>query len=140
MEGAFADVPRPQTFIRGTCVCEECIEHNDTLEGHTPESVTVTELGNPGWDPICAANDQAFAYYLPAMVRLAFETHYHDQLLFHLDMPDRLKGLSQLQTEVLLAALWLLAEVKEEEIFGSFDEYALGRVIGKLEQKLAEAQ
>lgn len=136
VEKAFSKVARPEAFTRGTCYCDECMEHGDILRQYTPETITIEVLGRPAWDPMCVANDQAFIYYLPAMIRLAFEADYHDQLLFHLDMPGRLEGLNPEQTEALLAVLWRLAELKEKEIFDTFEEYALGSVMRKLEQKL----
>src|SRR5512138_3202270 len=93
---AFRDVPRPEgMFIHDTCLCCECQEHNTTLAAHTPGDITLAEFGSPGWDPMCFANEQAFAYYLPAMVRLAFEdTYYMGQLDFHLAIPGRVDALA----------------------------------------------
>ncbi len=70
IHAVFLDAPRPERFIYGTCQCCECMEHNQTLASHTPETITLNELGNSGWDPICFANHQAFCCYLPAMIRL----------------------------------------------------------------------
>ena len=47
-------------------------------------------MGNPGWDPICFTSPEGFAYYFPALARLALAPPsaqhgwYADQLLFHL--------------------------------------------------------
>ena len=104
---AFRDFARPEgLFIYGTCRCEECEEHNQTLSSHTPENITLEELGNPGWDPMCMASDAAFAYYLPGMVRLAFEDSYYIyQLVFHLCLPSRLGNIGRAQAGALLIAL-----------------------------------
>jgi len=130
---AFDCVPRPELFIRGTCFCEECIEHNETMQAHTPEDITILELGNAGWDPICSANDQAFVYYLPAMFRLAFGPEdYTDQLLFHLDSPGRLDALDYEQAGAVLEALWVLVDIRGQEIAGTSAEWQLESIIEKL--------
>ncbi len=130
---AFQEVPRPSLFIRGTCFCSECVEHNDLLAAHTPDTITMRELGLPAWDPICAASDQAFAYYLPAMVRLALEEDYEDQLLFHLNVPGRVDSLTREQALALLDALWVLADLKLEKLAKTLDIYRLEEAIGRLE-------
>lgn len=130
---AFRDVPRPTRFIRGTCACDECLEHDETLASHTPDTITMAELGHPSWDPMCAASDQAFAYYLPAMIRLALEEGYWDQLLFHLNAPGRVDSLNREQARALLAALWVLAETKLDEIARTLDIYRLEEAIHRLE-------
>ena len=67
---AFGDVPRPATFIRGTCDCAECREHEETMQSVTSENVPLDLVDNPGWDPICFASDEAFVYLMPGLVRL----------------------------------------------------------------------
>lgn len=68
--------------------CPECAEHDETLRSHTPESIGLEQLGNPGWDPICFVLPKAFKYYFPALVRLALDSEgtngYLDQFLFHI--------------------------------------------------------
>jgi hypothetical protein len=115
---AFRDVPRPDgLFIHGTCLCGECQEHNATLAAKTPDDITLAELGNPGWDPMCFANKQAFAYYLPAMVRLAFaDTYYMDQLGFHLTIPGRVDALAPPHAAAVLRALWAWAEINLDKV------------------------
>ena len=137
LSDAFNTFERPTEFIRGTCYCAECLEHNQTLASHNPETITLAELGNPAWDPMCFASDQAFAYYLPALIRLAFgPDSYLDQLLFHLNTPGRLNILDEKQARALLDALWVLIEIKGEEIAANLDESALEQVLEKLEQGL----
>ncbi len=68
--------------------CTECAEHDDTLRSYTPQSITLAQLGNPAWDPICFVLAPAFKYYFPALVRLALDSQgsdcYLEQFLFHL--------------------------------------------------------
>jgi hypothetical protein len=83
------EAPRPEHFTdRGHCC--ECAEHDDVLRSRNLDSLTVGDVGNPGWDPICFVTDQAFFYYFPALARLALDPPsrghgwYFEQLLFHL--------------------------------------------------------
>lgn len=132
----FTGVARPAEFIKGTCRCEECMEHNDTMAAHTPADITIKELGNPAWDPLCFVSDEAFVYYLPAMIRLAFEDEYYiDQLLFHMDNPGRLSSLSNAQAKVLSDALVLLGDIRSELISNSFSKYSYISVMDKLKAK-----
>jgi hypothetical protein len=135
---AFQDAIRPAEFIRGTCYCEECLEHNETMEAHTPATISMEELGNAAWDPMCFANDQAFVYYLPGMIRLAFGRDYYiDQLVFHLEAPGRLDALNSRQARAVLQVLWVLLDVRGEDIAANLDEEAIETMIANIEQKLA---
>ncbi len=78
----------PGQFTRDPNHCCECQEHEATLQGRTPETIGLEELGSPGWDPTCFLNPEGFHYFFPAMVRLALEdrgeTAYIQSFLFHL--------------------------------------------------------
>jgi hypothetical protein len=138
MAEAFREVPRPQEFIWGTCRCDECLEHNRTLADHTPATITLQELGNPGWDPMCFANEQAFVYYLPAMMRLMFKDPYYiDQVLFHLNCASRPGPLTGEQARALVQALWTFLEVEEERLGEFLDEVSWEQAVKKLEQIMA---
>jgi hypothetical protein len=120
---AFAGAERPDEFIRGTCRCDECLEHDATLAAHTPATIRLGELGNPGWDPICFAGDAAFAYYLPAMLRLALTTDaYTGQLAFHLTCPGRTDALDGPQAAAVLRVVELLTD---RALLGEADPYDL---------------
>ena len=86
VERAFENVLRPDHFT-DFMHCEECAEHEQTLNSCTPETIGMDELGNPGWDPICFITIPGFHYYMPGLARLAFarENFYLGQFLFHLD-------------------------------------------------------
>lgn len=68
--------------------CEECADHDETLRSFTVDTITLTELGNPAWDPLCFCSAKGMKYYLPAMIRLTLESvsedFYFEQMLFHL--------------------------------------------------------
>ena len=80
-------VPKPEHFTDFRHCCE-CAEHDQVLLSNDVDSIGLTELGNPGWDPICFCNAEGFLYYMPALIRLTLETmndqQYIDQFLFHL--------------------------------------------------------
>lgn len=85
---AFSRCPRPEHFTNFDH-CEECAEHDETLRSRTPETLTVEDVGNPGWDPISFISPDGFAYFLPGLARLAFEDtaiswQYCTQLFWHL--------------------------------------------------------
>lgn len=106
---AFEGTPRPEHFTN-FMHCDECREHDETLRRHTPDTITLDEIGNPGWDPICFALPEAFQYYLPGLIRLAHEARheYIGQLLFHLTYDrDRVERFSTQQRLAILA--WLTA-------------------------------
>ena len=89
------NAPKPEHFANHLHCCE-CAEHDQTLLSFDVDSIGLSELGNPGWDPICFASIEGKKYYLPALIRLTVETidnprqTYLEQLLFHLirDGPD----------------------------------------------------
>jgi hypothetical protein len=85
---------RPERFTDREHCCE-CAEHDDLLASRDLDSLTIEDVGNPGWDPICFVTDHAFFYYFPALARIALEEPrygygwYFEQLLFHLTYEGR---------------------------------------------------
>ena len=83
--------------------CDECKEHNDTLTSSSRETISLSELGNPGWDPICFINGEGMKYYFPAMVRLALnstnEEDYLSQFLSHLSSIGLFSEFTEQETE-----------------------------------------
>ncbi len=65
-------VPRPEHFTDYTHCCE-CEEHDATLKARDLETITMDEVGSPGWDPITFCTPQAFAYWMPALARLTLD-------------------------------------------------------------------
>ena len=69
--------------------CEECAEHDETLLSANIDCIGLSELGNPGWDPICFCTPIGKKYYMPSFIRLSLETinkeFYLGQFLFHLE-------------------------------------------------------
>jgi len=89
IDAAFGSASRPEHFTNYEHCCE-CAEHDELLRSRTRETLQIADVGNPGWDPICFTSPEGFAYYLPALARLALAPPspdygwYADQLLFHL--------------------------------------------------------
>lgn len=89
VQQAFAGCGRPEHFTDFTH-CEECAGHDEVLRSRDIHTLRIEDVENPGWDPICFTTPEGFAYYMPALVRLALaepvEPHawYGGQLLFHL--------------------------------------------------------
>ena len=89
VQQAFAECRRPEHFTDFTH-CEECAEHDEVLRSHDIHTLRIEHVGNPGWNPICFISPEGFAYYLPALARLALAepdyAHgwYGGQFLWHL--------------------------------------------------------
>ena len=85
----FGSCPRPEHFTDSTH-CSECCEHDALLRSRDRESLDLSAVVNQGWDPICFITAEGFAYYLPALARLALSDPdatwgwYGSQLAFHL--------------------------------------------------------
>lgn len=90
---AFEECCRPEHFTDHTHCCE-CAEHDELLRNRNRDTLTLADVGNPGWDPICFVTNDGFKYYFPALARLALieptDKHgwYLEQLLFHLNDKD----------------------------------------------------
>jgi hypothetical protein len=82
-------MPKPEHFTNYRHCCE-CAEHDETLLACDVDSISLQQLGNPGWDPLCFASPEGFVYYVPALIRITLDTmdkpqeRYLDQFLFHL--------------------------------------------------------
>ncbi len=107
VQKAFRTVRRPDRFIRGTCSCEECLEHEAEMQAFVPDNLPLDRLDNPGWDPICFASNEAFAYFIPGLVTLVFDhtDDYVQQFIFHVEQPERLASFSPGQALCMLRVL-----------------------------------
>lgn len=108
---------RPSVFVDPNH-CSECSEHNGTLLAHTPESISLAELGNPGWDPICFVEERGFKYYFPAMVRLALDSgdDYVSQFLFHVTSSPNCASFDERQAALVGAVLQYLEDDRWERL------------------------
>lgn len=110
VRNAFAGAPRPKMFIRGTCRCDECLEHEQDMQSFSPDDLPIQKLCNPGWDPICFASNQAFAYLVTGLVTLVLEhpDEYIQQFIFHVEQPERLEYFTPSQAGALIKVMDIL--------------------------------
>jgi hypothetical protein len=140
VDARFADIPRPLMFIRGTCMCEECLEHEKVMQSFTRDALPFEELHNPGWDPICFASDTAFHYLVPGLVRLVLKhtDSYIQQFLFHVasrfDQADRTCATSPAQIQSLIQVLDFLLVQCNDALQNNLAADELNRIKTKLEQ------
>jgi len=125
VEAAFIDVAKPEHFTN-YLHCEECEEHDQTLLLHDRETLTVAQVNNQGWDPICFCTPRGKAYYMPSLVRFALAestekvSPYWQQLLFHLEGDGSNNALiahcTGPQREAIAAFLQHLVETRASEV------------------------
>ena len=138
---AFVGTPRPEHFTHYQH-CAECFEHDAVLRTHTPNSIGFTELGNPGWDPMCFVRTDGYLYYLPALARLALGTGeecYLDQFRFHLNV-ERVLAMTLEQRRAVLHLLEHLREQRRDEIEVDCDLGDLNESIQMLSLHVGGAQ
>jgi hypothetical protein len=70
----FGGLPRPERFT--SHVCEECDEHNETLQAHTLASLSIDEVGSAAWNPVVMCSPDAFRYLMPALARICLEPEH----------------------------------------------------------------
>jgi hypothetical protein len=126
VDEAFSSAPRPAMFIRGTCSCEECTEHEADMQRFERLELSIDDLGNPAWDPVCFASNDAWTYLMPGLIRLvlAHTDDYITQFSFHVGQPERLNSLSERHARALSTVLGylLLHEPRTVENNGLTDE------------------
>jgi hypothetical protein len=89
VRNAFSDCSKPQHFTNYEH-CEECQDHDDVLRSRDVATLTIKDVGNAGWDPLCETSAEGFAYFFPALARLVLAEPiepfgwYGPQLFFHL--------------------------------------------------------
>ena len=136
IEKVFGGIRRPGTFIRGTCICDECREHESDMQKFNPDDLPLNKLDKPGWDPICFASNRALGYFMPGLVRLVLEhpDRYVDQFIFHVEQPERLAGFSPEQARALICVLDYIVLHEAGALDGGVVADALFRTREKLEQ------
>lgn len=132
----FGNLPRPAMFIRGSCKCQECLEHESALQSFVPNDLPLEKLDNPGWDPICFASPEAFGYLMPGLVRLVLNhaEDYVSQFLFHLNSSERISTLSFARRRSLVQVLECLALNHAEALDNNLAVDDLNDTKEKLEQ------
>jgi hypothetical protein len=54
----FATRLRPEHFTNHNH-CDECAEHDEVLRSRSLDTLSIDDVGNPGWDPICFIHPMA---------------------------------------------------------------------------------
>ena len=121
VQQAFAGCRRPEHFTDFTH-CEECAEHDELLRSRDIHTLRIEDVGNPGWNPICFISPEGFAYFLPALARLALpepdsvQGWYGGQFFWHLCYDGRKNALwlvcTPEQRRVVVALLRHIAETR----------------------------
>ncbi|MEO8609218.1 MAG: hypothetical protein ABI690_15110 [Chloroflexota bacterium] len=114
IDQAFGHIPRPEIMLREPTHCEECVDHETVMQAVTPQTVSLHEIGNPGWDPVCYVADETFGYFMPAFARLALDADNHyaylHQLFFHLGHTDRIAAFNTNQRQAVAQLMDYLSE------------------------------
>lgn len=131
---AFAGSPRPEHFTNYTH-CAECEEHDNLLRSRNLDTLQISDVDNPGWDPVCFLNPSGWLYYFPALVRLSFsdpDDSYINQFLFHLSWRHREEDVAPLNKEQIKVIISILQHVRNQHIElirADFDENLLKKTI-----------
>jgi hypothetical protein len=128
----FGHIPRPKIMLRDPNHCEECMEHEAVMQAVTRESISLTEIGNPGWDPICYISDETFVYFMPAFVRLVLEDDYLFQFFFHLGHTRRLDAFTLDQRRVAAQVISYIGENMTDALTENFLTDDFNRLVDKL--------
>jgi hypothetical protein len=94
------------------------MEHESVLQMLNPVDLPLAQLNNPGWDPICFASNDAFAYLMPGMVKLVLDHtgDYVQQFVFHVEQLDRLEAFTPEQAQAITHVLDFLVLHKTKEL------------------------
>lgn len=121
------NVEKPKHFTNFNH-CEECAEHDQTLINSDVEIIGLSELGNPGWNPLCFCSIDGMKYYMPALIRLTLETietdcmdFYFAQLLFHLESDGKNNS------------LFVACNPEQRQFIAGFVEYMINNHSEKIE-------
>jgi hypothetical protein len=89
----FGSIEKPAHFTDYQC-CEECFEHDQLLISRNNDTLKIEDVGNIVWQPITYCSGEGFAYYMPALARLALSEPtyeygwYGETLEIHLSFFD----------------------------------------------------
>lgn len=128
---AFGTTPRPEHFTNYRHD-PECAEHDELLRSRNLETLSLADVGNPGWNPICFVTEEGFKYWMPALARLALEPEteqddwYLPQLLFHLNNRGRSNyHLAAASPQQRNAVMQFLVHIEDTRPAALLDKYAV---------------
>lgn len=120
----FADVSRPDHFTDYTH-CDDCLQHDQTLQKVTVDSIGLKHLGNPAWDPIAVCTDDAFRYLLPGLLRTAVvnPAQYFERFLLQLTA-ERFAALSPQEQSAVREFLRAYRERMQRQVKSQTGEWS----------------
>jgi hypothetical protein len=130
----FGAILRPETMVRNPGHCDECADHEAVMQGVTPQTVTLNEVGSPGWDPVCFLSDEAFCYFMLGFARLALDDdgEYLWQFFFHLDQGFRVDAFNTEQRRAVAMLVDYIGDNRIEALIDSMAEAEFDRVQASL--------
>ena len=81
VDNAFGGCARPEHFTNYKH-CSECAEHDELLRSRDRETLSLDDVGSPGWDCITFCSSVGVAYYMPRLARLALDIDSGGQLWY----------------------------------------------------------
>ena len=130
INAAFGAIPRPEMMGRNPNHCDECADHEAVMQGVTPQTITLNEIGSPAWDPVCFISDEAYCYFMPGFARLALDDsgEYLSQFFFHLDQGFRADAFNREQRHAVAQLVDYIGDNMVEAIINSMAEAEFDRV------------
>lgn len=128
----FSTEKRPEHFTDVTH-CEECADHDGTLQNWDNTNLPSKVVTNPGWNPIPFLTPEGYRYYYPRLCELAYgtgENYFLDSFLGQLEY--RLDLLSQVEKEATRALLIDIAETLQKDILLNLTGPDIDRIAAKL--------
>ena len=87
VDAAFVKAPRPEHFAERPLDLERK-DHDDLLRSRTRETLRISDVEMPGYNPVNCMTPEAFRYYFPTLARLGLakdgEPFLTDLVPFHL--------------------------------------------------------
>ena len=83
----FGEEERPDHFT-DHMHCEECADHDATLQQYDNTNLPVDKVNNQAWDPVCFLTPEGFRYFYPRLCELAYgsgDDFYLESFLIHLE-------------------------------------------------------
>jgi hypothetical protein len=120
---AFGTAPRPRCFVDASH-CEECADHEATLQAATSDSLRFATFGNPGWDPVAYLQCDGLAYFMPGLVRLALyrgsNRDYTEQFCGHMQA-ERMSCFTAAQRAAMTHFLGYYRETRADDLRGNIN-------------------
>ena len=128
----FSEEKRPYHFTDYTH-CEECADHDATMQQFDNTNLPVEKVNNQAWDPVCFLTPEGFRYYYPRLCELAYgrgDAFYLESFLMHLE--NNIHLLTADEKEATFELLVDISEKLPDDIELNYAEADVDRVSEKL--------